>query len=298
MPKLRNLSFVFVAGAAIGVIIFLVQRTEPRYGGRSLSQWLTVSRATGISPERRAESAAAIRHIGATGLPWLLEWATQEPSSPVKSRVRTFLGNHPRLPAPTALRKWAEPTQDQTKANEARLGFLILGPDAAPAIPELVRIAINGTNVGSATWSVASLANIGPQPLPTLIAIAANTNAIGRLATIHEIGNLGTNARPALPLLVKWLDDVQSQAASYAAGALGELRLDPATSVPALTKCLQNADPQLRRAATFGLGRFGSDAKSAIPAVRSAMAQESDPSNIPALQWALHSIDPAMPWSP
>jgi hypothetical protein len=293
MPKLRNLSFVFVAAAAIGVMIFLVQRTEPRYGGRSLSQWLTVSRVTGISPERRAEAAAAIRHIGAAGLPWLLEWATQEPSSPVKSRVRIFLGNHPRLPAPTALRRWAEPTQDYTKANEARLGFLILGPDAAPAIPELVRIAINGTNVGSATWSVASLANIGPQTLPTLIAIAANTNAIGRLAAIHEIGNLGTNARPALPLLVKWLDDVQSQAASYAAGALGELRL-ASRSDQMSPKCRS----QLRRAATFGLGRFGSDAKSAIPAVRSAMAQESDPSNISALQWALHSIDPAMPWSP
>src|SRR5207244_3344331 len=97
-------------------------------------QWLAISRSTYATREQREESAAAIRHMKTNALPLLLKWAEPKPF-PLKTKIGDFLIKCPPAVIPVSVRRWADTPPDQTRANEARLGLMILGPDIACAIP-------------------------------------------------------------------------------------------------------------------------------------------------------------------
>jgi HEAT repeat protein len=91
------------------------------------------------------------------------------------------------------------------------------------------------------------------------------------------MGKLGTNALPALPTIIKFLDDPDPQATYDAAVTLGDLSLNPQLSLPALTSCLQRPDRRLKMLATQSIAQFGPDAQTAIPAIGKAESTETDP---------------------
>src|SRR5262249_9603373 len=117
----------------------------------------------------------------------------------------------------------------------AQWGFEILGEDGRSAVPDLVQLAnSNRENRGSA---IRALRSTGTDGLWQLMNIATNRSAdsicrINAVIAIGCMGRIGTNATPAIPVLVGCIEDPMLN--QYAADALGKLGLESAASVPAL----------------------------------------------------------------
>jgi hypothetical protein len=127
---------VLVIGAtliAIVTTVFLTTATEPSYAGRPLSYWLLATHTW-----REDEDAAArdaIRRTGTNAIPFLLRWLQYErpPGANVLESLVTRLGLNPVI--------WLPCSRREELADQVVIGFDALGTEAAPAIPDLGRIA-------------------------------------------------------------------------------------------------------------------------------------------------------------
>jgi HEAT repeat protein len=159
------------------------------------------------------------------------------------------------------------------RAEQAARAFATLGPAAEDAIGELTRMANdseNGHRRGRATFA---LAHLGAKGLPPLLALLTNEQAAALPTAAACMRFLGTNARPALPALIRCVQDKDRvDVAQYAANSLGNLRLEPTLVVPALVAALRNTNSGARPDIIAALGKFGPDAASAVPALLPALA--------------------------
>lgn len=162
---------------ALAVLAFLITFTdqanagEPESRGRPLSYWLA-SYMTNNTGNGRQTAETAIREMGSNALPALLVWLRYEPSQS-KTEVMEFLKRMRR----NAYGRWIPP--ELTYENgppPAHVGFYILGPLAAPAIPELSEMANDAAHALVASRALQALVSIGPPALPAVEARLASTN--------------------------------------------------------------------------------------------------------------------------
>jgi hypothetical protein len=173
---LANELVCFFAVAFIGFVGFEVRAdpAEPVARGHTLSYWLEhyTARANDADRRRADQAAPAIREMGSNALPALLVWLRYEPSQ-TKIEVMEFL----KRMRGTAYGRWIPP--ELTYENgppPAHVGFYILGPLAAPAIPELAAMANDAARPLVASRALQALISIGPPALPAVEARLANTN--------------------------------------------------------------------------------------------------------------------------
>jgi hypothetical protein len=157
----------------------------------------------------------------------------------------------------------------ELKSVLAARGFQILGQDARSAIPELAELA-HARNKRSALVAISALQYLGQDALEPLLAIATNTTfekerRFWAMTTLGKMSYLGTNATPAVPLLIQCLRE--PDLAADAANALGSLGLKNDASVHALIQCAQVGTNFARFAAIRTLGTFGEQARAAVPAL-------------------------------
>ena len=172
---------------------------------------------------------------------------------------------------------------------------MILGPAAAPAIPELTRLASTYKVNNDCCWAMEAHGDIGPPALPTLLGIAQNPTSPVRAYAVSQLRKFGTNSLIALPTLIRCLGDPDIRLTHSCARALGDLRLDPDSSIPALIKCLHANDLTLKTIAADSIAAFGPAAAMALPDLREAASMETDPSTRHFLKWTLHKMDPNAP---
>jgi HEAT repeat protein len=173
---------------------------EPSYGGLTLSEWLEVHSGISSSSKTSAQAEDAIRHIGTEAVPYFIKWIQSEPSEwatrleKTRNIVKVFT-------FPDSRRM----IQLRERPSYAVEGFKILGPQAKAAIPALTNF-LNGSgpNTRSAMFA---LAYIGKDSLPSLMPCLTNQPARIRLYAVESMPLLGTNARPAVPTLLKALND-------------------------------------------------------------------------------------------
>jgi hypothetical protein len=230
---------IVVACGVLAVVTVLVWpgEKEPEYQGKRLSEWMQV--AGGSLPEtaeHKAQRAEAIRHMGTNSLPWLLRWIEFEP--PVwRERYRGTLS---RLPQPIARRLW----NGDRLADKATWAFTVLGPAAAPAVPELSRIVTDPSKGAGRYCATYALAGIGKEGLPALLAvlekrIPGGSEAAIAIVKMHERGVDISAAVPVLLLgdraTMKYQISHPDEDLFYASSFFKE---DPVFFVPALTNCL------------------------------------------------------------
>jgi hypothetical protein len=237
--------------------------SEPRYQGTSLSQWLRLYRPFDRGASAHSQEADAVRHIGTNALPFLVSWMEDVGSLPPwKERLLRYAWNR-HLPGNEILLETL--AKHELLAERAASGFEILGEAAAPAIPELVRVANHGNSASSRAATIA-LAHLGKDalvPLLTLIVNSASPVRDEAMWSVARMHYLGTNAHPAVVLLIQYLND--PQLAPSAANVLGSLRLESDVTVPALAESTHSSEPRLRMAAATSLGMFGASARPAVP---------------------------------
>jgi hypothetical protein len=152
----------------------------PKFHGRTLEQWLA---GHGPYQALTAEDKEAIRALGTNSLPelarrvscdtdlcWQQRLLDNLPTRVTHGRLQRFLDNQRR-----------EREQEAIDATEA---FQILGSQAAPAIPQLIRAATSGPTF-QASRAVDCLACIGQEALPALIMVATNSHFAGRDAVSY-----------------------------------------------------------------------------------------------------------------
>ena len=259
--------------AAAVIILGLVWFTytshrEPRYKGKSLTEWLRLYNFDPATSEQW-QADAAVRHIGTNALPFLLKWVDQyQPMSSWRRRLWTRVADwEPGTPGRELLTEVIGGRQ--LRAGRAIWGFKILAETAQEAAPELQRIATRGDTM-SASVAIDALPYLGRDGLHPVLSVISNTALplqirYRALISISGFPYSGTNAHPAVPLLIRCLQE--ADLAVNAADQLGDLRLEPNISVPALVECTRSTNQILRMHAAESLGHFGEGGRVAVPAL-------------------------------
>jgi hypothetical protein len=165
---------------ALLVIVILLPRPkppppEPSYGGLTLTELAMLNPNAITGNPRSAEARAAIRKIGTNSLPCLLAWLSARPNYTPSKRVAQWFLEW--LPEPLVPKKSLEWACDPIELHFEIAAYLFgtLGPQAAPAIPDLERLACDPRGGRSAFCAKCILAGIGPEALPALQRIEQNS---------------------------------------------------------------------------------------------------------------------------
>jgi HEAT repeat protein len=99
-------------------------------------------------------------------------------------------------------------------------------------------------------------------------------------------------AQGAIPALLRSLSDPDPNTRTSAAYALGHIGGQPSLVIPPLIRCLNDPVATVRGNTMFALGQYGPDAKAAVPALEQALNEVNVNNQHLALS-ALHKIEPA-----
>ncbi len=273
---------VLLLALSVGMAIFLLRSDpEPVYKGKRLSQWMNAFyTALGGDPEtpEYLEAAAAVRHMGTNALPHLLKWISGKSSrSKARETLSAWMHELPERVVPKIAHEWICGDVRKVRVGQSMVGIQILGTNAAPALPQLLRLANDPTDEERAIQATRAMYEIGPQIIPALLQIIQNTNAPGRYAAMLPLASFGTNSLPAIPILLRCLDDPADDVRYGAADMLGRIGLASDQSVPGLMKCLENnPNPMAKAAAARSLALFGTSALPAIPPLHAALNDENE----------------------
>ena len=154
-----------------------------------------------------------------------------------------------------------------------------LGPEAAPAVPELIELLKNPDGTVRSR-AVSLLGNIGKPAVPALLAVLQGEKGDAQALAVESLGRNGPEARDALPLLqdlMKADDPVMRSCAVTAVGSMisPNPAADPVaagSSLPLLTEASRDADAGVRRRAARVLGCAGTEA---LPVLGKAL-EDSD----------------------
>jgi hypothetical protein len=294
-PVMRRRRYIVVGilllAGALAFVLFSGP-AEPSYDGRSLSEWLEY-RDQLVSPhdgncvmdgkcrpndwlsyrnelftdeisETEAQSQEAvftnaIAHIGTKAIPFLVK-CIQFEEKPWQTAILAFIeAKCPNWSITCEFQIWrARHNQHRLTASYA---LAALGSRAESAIPELVRWLDRPSYVFAAD----ALAGIGEKSAPALVAALTNAAAYEQIVFSLEI--LGTNAHPAIPLLVQNLKSTNTPLAERSVMMLGNFEFYT-LCLPGLEEAMHDPRPQVRRAAVSVLATIGPEA---MPALRPAL---------------------------
>jgi hypothetical protein len=272
----------------IGAVIFFPS-SEPTYEGRTLSEWILdynqFFRDEGFSdpggvmmPSKRIASreyqqqknlaSNALCQIGPRAVPFLVKWIDYEPPS-WNPRLRTYIETHFKK---SKVREMVlnRLNQGARRADESLPVFKFLGASAEEAVPSLTKM-LNGKKRGPASKAGLALSAIGPKGLPPLMQALADSSRSDRDEIAFRICQMGTNGRPAIPLLIRCFKEPKPTGLSpNTYDAMMNLQPEPGQIIPALIEAI--ADPKRRVPnAIHDLASFGRAASNAVPALLDAL---------------------------
>ncbi len=163
-----------------------------------------------------------------------------------------------------------------------------IGPEASEAVPLLGRVLCHDTKRGPRIEASLALLKMAPaiQTVVTeLTGALGDRDPLVRMNAVAALSRLGAAARPAIPALVKAVNNKSNQKnlgmspfniRERAALALGRVSAGSVDAVPALTAALLEAHThQMRLAAVSGLGYVGPPARAAAPLLHALLQDRS-----------------------
>ena len=142
------------------------------------------------------------------------------------------------------------------------------------AIPDLVDV-LDEESQDVRRNACYALSAIGAPAVDFLIPALEAKNWWVRDAAAEVLGDIGLDARKAVPTLMSAVRDESEAVRSHAAEALGTTGQQSDTAAPALIAASQDAEESVRRNAVFALARLGPHAKSAVNALKNVLFDEN-----------------------
>ncbi len=117
----------------------------------------------------------------------------------------------------------------------------------------------------------------GARAVPGLIDDLQGTDVQAQALAAMHLGEIGPEAKPAVPILMALAQSADSYVSSTAAGALPTIDLSAArTAMSQYVGSLSHVDLQVRRDAARALGALGPLAKPAVPALLKALGDSDE----------------------
>ena len=269
----RLLGMAVVALLLAGFAYLVLRPHGDLYQGRSLSFWLDWTHESGAYQQEGLTTPAeqALRERGTNAIPLLLEMAGTSLSG-----FRRVVGQLARDDSAAYLHL---PPQ-LYKHDMAAWGFKLLGPEARPAVPALVRLLANRDAYvqRSGLQSLTALGTNASEAVPEVLKLftfqAAQHATNGRRsdlmlynAAAYALGEIGSAAAPAIPAL-------EAETNEVAKVALIRIRGGGFDSFFAALLDTTNQDRWMRTAAP--IYQLGTNAEAAIPYLIASLSATND----------------------
>lgn len=111
-----------------------------------------------------------------------------------------------------------------------------------------------------AAWSLGDIGHEARDAVPALVEASTDPAVEVRIAAVSAMERIAAFANLAVPALIAALNDSQPEVRYAAAGALGQFSLKAGDIVPALIAALRDSEPSVVAAAATGLSRMGAGA--------------------------------------
>jgi HEAT repeat protein len=252
-------------------------RIQPHFEGKPLEYWCRYGFGNNPTEQpSKADVNEALQSMKNGAIPFLVKW------------IGTM--NHS-----------SQGTDYESLALHA---FEILGTNASPAIPGLIKVIGRNNN-----WQSSALGHIGPAAVPALIELLTTNQSPDtfgdwrrgipdntvREHAIEALTYSWTNAQAALPLLMACYKDEESRSRANMASALASVGHNrPEIVVPAIVYLFTNSSRMSKYEAPEALATFGSAAKPAIPVLLEA-SQTADAQTKARIAVAIKQIEPERP---
>jgi len=271
----RKLWALLGCGIAVALILTLWREREPRYGDRSLLEWIAITE----HPDRdidysKKDAEEAIHHIGTNAIPFLIK-CIEYRERPWQTRLSALCSKLPE--------KIAKPLSGLIEGHGAERqeiafrGFYILGPDAKSAIPALTNLLTAQPPLPDYCMGV--LAQIGGDGLTPVIVALTNQVSRNRFAAMDALLGLDT-IRPleqiVVSALTNCLADTNRELAFYAAQILCCHNSEKDLAMKTLIDGLGSEDKKLRRSAISRL-KFSLRIGYSVPALLQFLQDTSSP---------------------
>lgn len=268
-------------------------------------------------------AAAAILAIAATGVYW---FASREPtpqliaqleSGDVAERIEAArqLGKLRAAKAVSELVPILEEDEYELR-QAARESLANIGPPAVPAlvasldedrllasmeandalaeigtdaVPELIRLLESEDDPVQLAMASYGLRQVGREGVTALEEALGSDKEVVRLISLDTLRQMGEDAKPALPAVLKALHHDDPAMRCGAASVLGAIGPEDERVVPALTEALKDEDPGVRLTAVDALAGIGPSARSAIVALQLTRERSNDEFR-EIIDWALSQI--------
>jgi len=168
-----------------GLVVAIFRAKEPRYEGRSLSEWLEEADKDTKSEADLQSIRHAVKQMAPDAIPLLLKWVQAE-DSPLKWKVIVWLTQHPSFHFPIKTLKSAA---DYNRM--AFTGFTLLGEEARPAWPTLIRWTYD-TSANLRFWAFDCLVTSNPEKeilLPVLLRLIRDPTRGIQTFAAHELAD-------------------------------------------------------------------------------------------------------------
>jgi hypothetical protein len=293
-PARRRL---LIAGLGFGAlllplvaVIWLIPK-EPVYDGRRVSEWID-DLAGPVNPMYGAVGSETLPKLlqelpGREIVPAL--GATLRRGLTIFDRY--YISIYPRLPVRIAAKlKQPDPARAAQLRYRAALILYYMGQEARGAVRGLMG-ALDDPDPEVRRVSASALGNLAgdPQASKALHSALADTSAGVRRAALQSFSRLESTpavVRQAAELLA----DPEAGVRSDAAQLLKDIGAEAKPAIPALVKALDDANDDVLCFAAQALGRIGPEAHAAVPKLQQAWEQNR-PYTRTTLQWALRQID-------
>jgi HEAT repeat protein len=170
-----------------------------------------------------------------------------------------------------------DPAADSARTKAALKACSLLGPLAAPAVPD---VAAHLSNPELTAEAAVALSFMGRDAYAPLRQAASSDDPVVRRESLRSLGKLRERApleaKAVVPVLLHGLADPDPGVRAVAATYLGIIHADGASVVPALIETLQDEEPEVRMAAATALGAFDTHADVALPALRKATSDRNE----------------------
>lgn len=211
---------------------------QPAWKGRSLSAWL--GELHDLDQKKAAAAETALKQIGTNAIPYLLQDLTA---------------------AETSVDEWLKTGgRAETGQTGTVLAFRVLASSAAQALPALGVLLTNRTaetNLGVAYTVAQSMAAIGEQAKPQLVAALNHPSANIRRASLVGLIDLGKNARDTIPSVMERLKDGDAEARGLALFFVSDVSDERELKVRMFKEASQDSNRQVRSFAEKELSKLG-----------------------------------------